>query len=302
MTRWLVGMDLRATSAGALRYSAWLHAHGGEGVELQALHVIEQLDQHYAIKLGLHPRGRLISLTREATRDVLRQAGIEGCFEEVDVLPGGAADEVLDEQLLARGAAGLVVGRQGPLREGFPPRLGRVARHLLRHAGGPVIVVPPDLEEAKLEGPIVLATDAGPSSVAAGRFAAERAREWQRPLRVVHVVSPMDTGGLSFLPRPAEEGARQARFQAQRAEVERWAEELGLAEGLELELDVRAGSAIDELLAISRLGSPLVVCGARRLSWLERHLKASHATTLSSHAPVPVAVVPPEADAPESNR
>ena len=129
-----------------------------------------------------------------------------------------------------------------------------------------------------------------------------RCREWQRPLRVVHVVSPMDTGGLSFLPRPAEEGARQARFQAQRAEVERWAEELGLAEGLELELDVRAGSAIDELLAISRLGSPLVVCGARRLSWLERHLKASHATTLSSHAPVPVAVVPPEADAPESNR
>lgn len=298
VTRWLVGMDLRATSAGALRFSAWLRAHGGEGVELQALHVIEQLDQHYAIRLGLHPRGRLISLTREATRDVLRQAGVEECFSEVDVLPGGAADEVLDEQLLARGAAGLVVGRQGPLREGFPPRLGRVARHLLRHAAGPVIVVPPDLDESKLEGPIVLATDAGPSSVTAGRFAAERAREWGRPLRVVHVVSPMDTGGLSFLPRPAEDGARKARYAAQREAVERWVADLELGE---VEIDVRVGSATDELLAIARLGSPLVVCGARRLSWLKRQLKASHASTLSSHAPVPVAVVPPEADASDAS-
>lgn len=298
VTRWLVGMDLRATSAGALRYSAWLHANGGEGVELQALHVIEQLDQHYAIRLGLHPRGRLISLTREATRDVLRHAGVDSCFHEVDVLPGGAADEVLDEQLLARGAAGLVVGRQGPLREGFPPRLGRVARRLLRHAAGPVIVVPPDLDESKLEGPIVVATDAGPSSVAAGRFAAERAREWGRPLRVVHVVSPGETGGLSFLPRPAADGARQARFAAQREAVERWVADNDLGE---VEIDVRVGTATDELLAIARLGSPLVVCGARRLSWIKRQLKASHATTLSSHAPVPVAVVPPEADANDSS-
>lgn len=299
VTRWLVGMDLRATSAGALRYSAWLHAHGGEGVQLQALHVIEQLDQHYAIRLGLHPRGRLLALTREATRDVLRQAGVDRCFEEVDVLPGGDADEVLDEQVLDRGASGLVVGRQGPLREGFPPRLGRVARHLLRHASGPVIVVPPDLDETKLEGPIVLATDAGPSSVAAGQFAAARAREWGRPLRLVHVVSASDTGGLSFLPRPAEDGARQARFKAQRAAVERWAAELSLSD-LDVEIDVRVGNAIDELLAIARLGSPLVVCGARRLSWVKRHLKASHATTLSSHAPVPVAVVPPETEGNES--
>ena len=83
VTTWLVGMDLRATSAGALRYAAWLHEHGGQGLRLHALHVIEQLDQHYAIRLGLHPRGRLLSLTREATREVLVQAGVRSCFDEV---------------------------------------------------------------------------------------------------------------------------------------------------------------------------------------------------------------------------
>ena len=36
--------------------------------------VVEQLDQHYAIKLGLHSRGKLLSLTREATREGLQQA------------------------------------------------------------------------------------------------------------------------------------------------------------------------------------------------------------------------------------
>lgn len=285
-------MDLRATSAGALRYAAWLHEHGGPSVELQAVHVVEQLDQHYAVKLGLHSRGHLMSLTREATRVALRQAGVEGCFQEVDAVPGGAADEVLDAQLTDRGATGLIVGRQGPLREGFPPRLGRVARHLLRHAAGPVVVVPPDLESARLVGPIVLATDLGPSSAAAARFAGERAREWGRPLLVVHVLPPSDVG-LTFLPREAQEGARSTRYHTAREQARRYIDEQGW-DGVEVELELPAGAAIDELLAIARRGAPLVVCGARRLSWVARQLRASHATSLSSHAPVPVAVVPPD--------
>lgn len=295
--RWLVGMDLRATSAGALRYAAWLHEQGGgpDRVQLQALHVVEQLDQHYAIKLGLHSRGKLLSLTREATREALRQAGVERCFEQVDAVPGGVADEVLDEQLTERGATGLVVGRQGPLREGFPPRLGRVARHLLRHASGPVIVVPPDLQPSRLTGPVVLATDLGPSSAAAARFAGERAREWGRPLLVVHVLPAADTG-LTFLPREAQEGARSARHQSKRDEAQRWIETQDW-DGLEVALELPSGAAIDELLAVARRGSPLVACGARRLSWVARQLRASHATSLCSHAPVPVAVVPPDAAA-----
>lgn len=299
VTRWLVGMDLRTTSAGALRYAAWLYeqaqhgqAHGRSNVELQAVHVVEQLEQHYAVKLGLHPPTTLLSLTREAAREALHQAGVAACFHDVDAVPGGVADEVLDGLRADRGATALVVGRQGPLREGFPPRLGRVARHLLRHASGPVVVVPPDLEPARLIGPVVLATDLGPSSAAATRFAGERAREWGRPLLVVHVLPPPDVG-LTFLPRDAQDGARSSRWQARRDEARRLVEAQGW-EGLEVELELPSGTAIDELLAIARRGSPLVVCGARRLSWVARQLRASHATSLSSHAPVPVAVVPPE--------
>jgi len=264
---------------------------------LHAIHVVEDIDQHHAIRLGLHSRTRLLSLTREATTAALRHAGIEGCFEKIDVLPGGAADPILDQQRAERGAEAVVIGRQGPLREGFPPRLGRVARRMLRHAEGPVIVVPPDLDEAILGGPIVLATDAGPSSVAAAHFAHARAKEWGRPLRVVHVLRPTDTGGLSFLPRSATDGARQVRYRQQKVALEKWVAEQGLGE---VELDLRSGSSVDELLAVTREGSPLLVCGARRLSWVKRHLEASHATTLSSYAPVPVAVVPPSADVSDS--
>lgn len=299
MSRWLLGMDLRATSAGALRYAAWLRATGGDALSLDAVHVIEQLDQHYAVKLGLHSRGQLLELTAEATREALRSAGVDTCFDRVDTVPGGAADEVLDEQAQTRQATGLVVGRQGPLREGFPPRLGRVARRLLRHASGPVIVVPPDLEPSRLVGPVVLATDLGPSSAAASRFAVARAREWARPLHIVHALR--DEPGMSFLPRNALDGARAARRRALREAVERWASELPTA-GLDVKLETPVGPAIDALLAVAREGGPLVVCGARRLSWVKRRLEASHASTLSSHAPIPVAVVPPDpSDSPEDS-
>ncbi len=286
-------MDLRTSSAGALRYASWLHEHGGASVRLHATHVIEQIEQHYAIKLGLHSRAHLIELTTEAVHETLRDAGVEQCFEQVEVRGGGAADEVLDQKRAGLQAEGLVVGRQGPLREGFPPRLGPVARRLLRHAGGPVVVVPPDLDPSALHGPIVLATDLGPSSAAATRFAAARAREWERPLHVVHVLRR--DGGLSFLPRDTVKRAKAARRQEQREAAERWLADAGLV-GLAVELELPTGSAIEELLAVARQGSPLVVCGARRMSWVKRQLEASHAASLCAHAPVPVAVVPPGSD------
>ncbi len=293
-------MDLRATSAGALRYASWLRRHGGDSLALHALHVVEQLDQHYAIKLGMYSRGHLLGLTTEATRAALQTALVEEYFDEVGVLPGGAAHEVLDEQLVGREATGLVVGRQGPLREGFPPRLGPVARRLLRHAGGPVVVVPPDLNPAVLTGSIVLATDLGPSSMAATRFAAARAREWGRPLRIVHVLR-REGGGLSFLPRDAQDGARAQRRRAARETAEAWVAAQDF-EGIDVQLELPVGSAVEELLAVTRRGSPLVVCGARRLSWARRRLEASHASSLCSHAPVPVAVVPPDPnDVPETS-
>ncbi len=290
VTHWLVGMDLQATSAGALRYAAWVHEQGAGAVTLRALHVVEQLEQHYAVRLGLHPKERLLSLTTEAAQDTLRQAGLEQCFGEVDVVPGGAADEVLDQQRGRAQAVAIIVGRQGPVRDGFPPRLGRVARHLLRHASGPVVVVPPELDVARLDGPVVLATDLGPASVAAAKFAKERAEQWNRPLCVVHVVPPIDGGALSFLPGQASEGARRARYLQKRTGLERWIREHELGE---VDSELPVGNAVEQLLAVARRGSPLVVCGARRLSWVQRRLEASHATVLSSHAAVPVAVVPP---------
>src|SRR5690606_15597434 len=75
-----------------------------------------------------------------------------------------------------------------------------------------------DLQPSRLTGPVVLATDLGPSSAAAARFAGERAREWGRPLLVVHVLPAADTG-LTFLPREAQEGARSARHQSKRDEA-----------------------------------------------------------------------------------
>ncbi len=299
VTRWLLGMDLQATSPAAPRYAQWVHAQGDGTTTLRALHVVEHIEQHYAVRLGLHPRGRLLSLTGDAARDKMVEAGFESCFASVDVLPGGAADEVLDEQRTQDQAVAIIVGRQGPVREGFPPRLGRVARHLLRHASGPVVVVPPELDLAQLDGPVVLATDLGPSSRAAATFARDRARQWGRPLQVVHVMPPID-GGLAFLPGQAPEATRRARYMQQRTALERWARELELGE---VEVELPVGAAVEELLAVARRGSPLVVCGARRLSWVRRHLKASHATVLCSHAAVPVAVVPPgpEAEPPSTD-
>jgi nucleotide-binding universal stress UspA family protein len=286
--KWIVGLDLRERSQGALRFAAWMAAHGGD--RLVALHVLE--DDELRVALRWHHLDEVLAGARQASEAAIDAAGVRASLDAIDVLQGKTAEDALISAREAQHAYGIVIGRNAP-REGMRAvRLGRVARRVLRTLSSPVVVVPPDLDDASIgKGPVLLGCDLDDACAAAATFARGFAQRFGRGLELAHIAAMPDAHGSQYLPVETVTKIRDEHTRTAEQQLAAWAASHGLDDATRT---VRLGNIADGLLELSRERDALaIVLGSRRLSALERWLLTSAGTDLASHASCPVAVVPP---------
>ncbi|MDC0721975.1 universal stress protein [Nannocystis bainbridge] len=273
---WIVALDLRDRSRGALAFAGWL---GGAGESVIGAHVLEPWSRP-------HVRSEVEA---DLGRAVARATHALGCPPPAQIVTEEAETAEAGLARLAVGAAGLVVGRVASDPRRALSRLGPVARRLLRQLPAPTVVVPPTLV-AVAAGPILLATDFEPASDEAAVFARGLASRLGRALELVHV-------GEDFYEEDDEvrDPVWLRARDAYRAEValdsERWAAAHGLAA---TPRHLRFGDAVLELADLAEArDAALVVVGSRRLGLPARFFLSSTASALAGLAACPVAVVPP---------
>ena len=221
--RWIVGLDLRARSQGALGFARWLYQHARHH-RFFAVHALA-LPQPYGgfipDQLGAQA---LVQLNR-----ALEEADAASAIADVGVVTDELAERGLERAIEEHSADGVIIGRRAPAGAARLVALGRVARRMIRRVAQPTIVVPPELELARLErGPIVVASDLGASSSPALRFASKLAEELGRELVIAHVVRVH--GSLEGIVSQSAWSSAQLEHCAQaRARLEVWAREGGAA-------------------------------------------------------------------------
>jgi nucleotide-binding universal stress UspA family protein len=291
--KWIVGLDLRPSSQGAIRFAAWLagQSRAEDGEELVGIHVLE--DEHLRLVLRYHHLDEVIAGARASAEAALAAEGAAPRIRELQVVRGLRAEEALEEARASHGADALIVGRHAGRESHAIVRLGRVARRLLRTLASPVVVVPPDLGADEIgEGPVIALTGLGDDSLAAFRFAQRMARRLGRELGLAHAVPLPEEFGAPYLPQQSLGRLLEENQQEGRLALAEWMKTHGLRADA---TTVLQGEAVERAVEHARAeGSPLVVTGSRHLSAVERVLVASTGSALAAAAPFAVAVVPPE--------
>ncbi|HWB79951.1 MAG TPA: universal stress protein [Nannocystaceae bacterium] len=282
--RWIVGIDRLEHTLGAPQLARWLAMRAAPKLELFAVHVVEHTKTSAKIGEGI---AGIVDAARETLRAALATACDGATFDAVDIVLAPDASHGLATVASREGADGILVDRRADRIGHGLVRLGRVARNLLRTLPVPVLVVPHDLAAVQIgAGPIVVATDLGPASVPAMRFAGKLASQLGRPLTALHV-SP----GLDPFPSFYGEGVNIPVSEHRGvAEVEQWmrAHELAAAD-----VGVLEGSVVEAIIAEARrIEAPMIVCGTEHLSPLVRLFSASVAGDLARLADRAVLVVP----------
>lgn len=282
--KWIVGIDVRPRSDGAVRFGAWLHAQTGGTAELLGVHVAESQP--------LVEHGQLASDTREQLRLTAERAvervGARAAFAAIEVVEAEHPVRALETAHEVEGAYGLIVGRRAAGAGEALIRLGSVARRLLRRLVAPTFIVPPDVEAGRLgDGPIVVALTPTAASAGAVAVAHSLATATGRPLVFVHAAQISEEHAASDRP-PAARAEATAAGTLTRA----WLEERGLVG----RLVVRGGEALTAVLSTAASeAAPFLVCGSRQLSAVERIFGLSLSSDLAAQAAIPVLVVPPDA-------
>ncbi len=280
--RWIVGIDERDTSRGALELAVWLreHARAPHQQELFGVHVV---DDHFRTPVSADVRAQLVASAAAATERGLATLGTPSPLAELHVELDAPVEDVLERYADVLAADVLLLGRIGAREVQGVTRLGRVARRLLRTLPRAVAIVPPDLRRASIgNGPVLLATDLGDDSSTAGKLARRLAASIGRDLAIVYVDTMIDhpRPGADPLPHPGL------------TDLAAW------ARGQELEparIRVQHGDVVDKVLAVAtEEHAAMIVAGSRRLTLAERIFGASVGTDLARVADRPVLVVPPE--------
>ncbi len=291
--KFVVGVDLRHRSDGAVRFAGWLRAHtvapatstlvGVHVVESGALAALERFD----------PRSAVLQRLRDEAVMVVRAAAGEGAVETVDVLEGKRAARSLESACIYHHADALVIGRKAGINEQALVRLGSVARHLLRALPAPLFVVAPDLDPSTIgAGPIVVAVTPSDAALSACAFATALGGRLGRDVVFVRVVTVPEDYAHIYWSADALESFRAEYIERARVQLAAWLSAHGYGHARH---EVRYGPEVGELVAAAREhDAPLIVCGSRLLGPLERMLTPSTSSELAGHAPCAVAVVPPD--------
>ncbi|RMG98492.1 MAG: universal stress protein [Deltaproteobacteria bacterium] len=287
--KWIIGVDLRPKSQGALTFARFLH-DASPTDEFVAVHVVPH--DHLMAALRYHHLDEVMKAAQEAAQKVVDETGCTDVCGQVVVEKGGASVHgTLLEIAEREGADGILVGRQAT-REGHDiVRLGSVARRLLRDTDRPVAVVPPDLQLADVgTGPVLFLSRLADDSVPAGTMAKTLADHLGRKLVLAHAIPVPQDWGSHYLPGAVLDKLREEHRAEAEERMRAWAADHGL-EGVAFEL--LEGSILDVVPgAAERLDACLVVVGSRRLSMGERWLLTSASSHLAGQLDRPVLVVP----------
>lgn len=283
--RYVVGVDTRERSRGAVEFAGFLErrSSGRAPTELVAVQV---LDQRARVSLRDDLADEAVAAAERRLALALEGADAVAQFAITRVVVAERPELGLANAVASHGADALVVGRIAPSTGAVLPRLGQVARRVVRGLGRPVIVVPPDLTQGWIDSrTVVVAADLRDDAVAAVRFARRLATETDLELVVVHV-APRSAAAFD-----SEQAVLHPRDEApSAAQVERW---MGV-HGLELaRIRVASGDVVASLVDVARHErAALVVVGSRRLSSVERLFSSSVGTDLARSCDRAVAIVP----------
>ncbi|MFO7563173.1 MAG: universal stress protein [Enhygromyxa sp.] len=287
-----LGLDLRPQTTGAIQYALWMCKAAGLH-PAGHVHPVLVIEPDAMVELLRHSdEDTILGAFRQRGKEVLDEVGREGHIHPPEVL-GGDAVEVLEDRARDEGSTALLISRRaGSNAQLALPRLGSVARRLLRRLKVPVIVAPPDLLPSQIgEGPVLVAVDFEDSS--------RRAVEWAKPIA--------DTLGREVLLVHIAEMPEQLGY-AGFIQAERWdllATEI-LDRGRErmdkflrahqidgVETAVERGPVLPGLIEVATASKAcMIVCGSGHHGVLHRIIVPSIASETAALSPVPVAVVP----------
>ncbi len=289
--KWIIGVDLRETATGALQFAQWLARHATRPArhDFVPVHVLEE---SYLLQvLRYTDEAEVEAKALADARHQLDRAELGRVAAPPRVTRGVAADEALVRELETVQADALVIGRQAPSHERHFVRLGRVARRLVRRLPCPIVVAPPDLRADRIGGgPIVVATDLEETCGSAVRFAQRLAHASARSLVVAHII-PHELESARYVPSTTVEQFYSQVGLDRQHDLQAWKVRHGLADAASV---VAHGDIVARLTAIAEVeGAPMIVCGSRGLSSVERVFATSVATDLSCWAECAIAIVPP---------
>ncbi len=284
---WIVGLDLLDLSSGALRLASWLRKRAPEA-SFSGVHVLTSHPLRHSLSDKTEDELRV--WVQELAEKSVDQAGVAAELSDVSVVEASSAEEGLAAALEAASGSALIIGRKAKSDSEKVIRLGRVARRLLRRMPAPIAVVPPDLGAELAPGPVVLATDLGPSSESALDFAVELASTVGRDLLIVHAFSVHSALEVYIAPSAWDRASFEASAQAE-ASVLAWRERHQLTAR---SLVVRGPTVHGVLETCAREQACMIVAGTRRLSFLDRIFTSSVGGDLAALAPIPVIIVPAE--------
>jgi nucleotide-binding universal stress UspA family protein len=286
--RWVVGIDLRAHSNGAIHFASWLRAQDQNGrMIIDGIHVIESaLFELPAVPAHVE----LLDDARKATQAALHARHAEAAFSSVDAIE---ADDVIDTLAAAGRLAvttGIIIGRRAAEGEHAWIRLGKVGRRLLRQLDAPTFVVPPELElDAIGKGPIICAVTLDDHGVAVAQFGERIGEILGRETRLVHVIDSGDPVGVAYLPPGAWDDLHRRQAEVGQAALQAWRD----ASGLTASTLLAQGQTVPQLLIAARLlDACMILCGSRRLGLAARAWSSSIGSSLAAHANLPVGVLP----------
>ena len=286
--RWVVGLDLRAHSSGAIHFANWLYQQGQPGTQmLTGLHAVDP----EVFKLARAPsRSEVLGSARKAAEAAVLSRGARPAFTAIDAVESEDVIESLAEAARLAATTGLIVGRRARSDDFALVRLGKVARRLLRRLEGPMFVVPPELERDGIgSGPILCAVELDAQGAAVARFGERLGRSLKRPVQLVHVFDAGDPIGMEYLPEGSWDDMHRVRHETSEVSLERWRQASGLAAPTML----ATGQTVAELVSAAQsFAACMLLCGSRRLSLAQRMWSASVASTLAAAADLPVGVVP----------
>lgn len=284
--RWLVGVDLRKTSGGAVALARAIASRVPEARFFGA-HVIEDHVLAAATEFGLAAAERV----PEYVDSLLAPLREDSTFEAVGAIAASAAEDGLRVAAARHDCDTLVIGRVAPGSDGGLFRLGRVARRLVRELPRQIVVVPPDFGgEGWGRGPVVLAVDPKTDCPRAATQASALAVALDVDLLITHVVPSADEL-VRYMPSEAWEDRTEKREQTSLDQLGAWAAARGLSDARR---SIVTGSVVPSLLRVAETsGASMLVIGSRKLGLTARMFSSSTGTGVAAYSKVPVMIAPP---------
>ncbi|MFV8753738.1 universal stress protein [Nannocystaceae bacterium ST9] len=287
-----LGLDLRPQTTGAVQFGLWL-CRTAKVAEAQHMHAVHVIEPDVLLELLRHAdEETLLGAFAQRGKQLLDQVAHGTHLPPPEVFAGDAV-ELLEKRTRAHGSSALLISRKAPGDRSLSlPRLGAVARKLLRRLEVPVIVTPADLLVSQIgEGPIVVAVDFTEGSYRAYTWARFLALDLGRPLLLVHLADMPDQLGYGgFVATSRWEELSNEVLDRGRERMDQFMKGHGIEHA---QTNVARGPVLPGLIDLATTAKAcMLVCGSGHHGLLHRIVVPSVASESASMAPMAVAVVP----------